>query len=942
MTLLSTRTGYRMLALSAALALPGLAVAQQAPADALSYFAARAKAQGLTAADVANPLVTSSYFDATMGLTHTYLLQRVNGVPVFGATGDVHTDRSGKAVSSYQAFVANAAATAPSAKPTLSAADAVTAAAAALGLPRPVGLEVTDDATSSPDIIMFNKGGISDFDIPVQLMYARTATGLALVWNVTIAQHDQQHQWNARVDAHTGRLVDKNDYTVSEQASFTEFGQRKQSKHQALAFNEAATATTSALSPTSTTAANSVTVIPFPLESPGQGNRAVVAMPSVGNQYSPYGWAAGQAPTGTFADSYSFLSTGKYLTRGNNVAAYDDYSNTTNGTGTANFNSSTSSPDGGSTMSYDYPFVQANGPRANLNPAITNLFYANNIMHDVMMSHGFSEAAGNFQNKNTTQSGGGNDQVLAEAQDAGSTMSATYRNNANFSTPVDGSPGRMQMYLWDNKIKSLTITSPASIAGTYAISTNVDFGTPLSSIAGGVCGDIVPVNDGSGVAGGIQGCGSNYVNGGAVNGNIALIRRRGCTIAANNTFIAKVKNAQNNGATMVIIYNNTASDTLFGMTGVDPTITIPAIFITGNDGLKIRNALTGSSVAVGCAKEETGADLDGSFDNGVMSHEYGHGISNRLTGGPANSSCVTLTNGIPYGQPGSVTYQCAGEGWSDFFALWMTTKATDYGNTKRFMGTYVVGQPSATGPGIRSYPYSINMGVNPLTYGRLTTTAYQETHALGEVWTSVLWDLNWQFIAKYGFNTDFYAATGGNNMCLKLILDGCKIQACNPSFLQSRNAILKADSLANLPASPNRALIWTVFARRGMGYSATGGTRANNLPLLNVTEAFDMPPGLTAVTLATKGASTNSALEAYPNPAENRLTVRTQLNSAAPVQVTLLDMLGKTVLAPVAVPAAQMQQNGTELDISQLANGIYIVRVATTEGTYTTKVTVQH
>ena len=34
-----------------------------------------------------------------------------------------------------------------------------------------------------------------------------------------------------------------------------------------------------------------------------------------------------------------------------------------------------------------------------------------------------------------------------------------------------------------------------------------------------------------------------------------------------------------------------------------------------------------------------GADSDGDLDAGVIVHEYGHGISNRLTGGPANVSC---------------------------------------------------------------------------------------------------------------------------------------------------------------------------------------------------------------------------------------------------------------------------------------------------------------
>ena len=34
-------------------------------------------------------------------------------------------------------------------------------------------------------------------------------------------------------------------------------------------------------------------------------------------------------------------------------------------------------------------------------------------------------------------------------------------------------------------------------------------------------------------------------------------------------------------------------------------------------------------------------DRDSDLDNGVIAHEYGHGISNRLTGGPQTVSCLT-------------------------------------------------------------------------------------------------------------------------------------------------------------------------------------------------------------------------------------------------------------------------------------------------------------
>ena len=45
-------------------------------------------------------------------------------------------------------------------------------------------------------------------------------------------------------------------------------------------------------------------------------------------------------------------------------------------------------------------------------------------------------------------------------------------------------------------------------------------------------------------------------------------------------------------------------------------------------------------------------------------------------------------------------------------------------------------------------------------------------------------------------------------------------------------------------------------------------------------------------------------------------------------------------VAPVS--AGQMQQSGVELNTNRLASGVYVVRVTTSEGTYSTKVSVQH
>ncbi len=206
-------------------------------------------------------------------------------------------------------------------------------------------------------------------------------------------------------------------------------------------------------------------------------------------------------------------------------------------------------------------------------------------------------------------------------------------------------------------------------------------------------------------------------------------------------------------------------------------------------------------------------DVDGDLDNAVIAHEYGHGISNRLTGGPANTSCL-----------GNVEQM--GEGWSDFFGFMLTMKPTDVGTASRGIGTYLFGQP-ANGPGIRPTPYSTNMAVNPSTYNTIKTVAIP--HGVGYVWASMLWDLNWKMIDVYGF-ADGYQKT------MQLVMDGMKLQPCSPGFVDGRNAILAADQA--LYGGVNQCLIWEVFARRGLGASATQGS-SNSVQ--DGVQAFDLP-----------------------------------------------------------------------------------------------------
>ncbi len=291
-------------------------------------------------------------------------------------------------------------------------------------------------------------------------------------------------------------------------------------------------------------------------------------------------------------------------------------------------------------------------------------------------------------------------------------------------------------------------------------------------------------------------------------------------------FVEKVKNAQINGAAAVIMINNVSGAPII-MGGTDNTITIPAVMISDVDGATFTAQLANNLNAT--LSGTAGVRLDGDLDAGVMCHEYGHGVSNRFTGGPANVSCLGNA-------------EEGGEGWSDYGALMMTTNwancpCTD-GNKPRPMGIYVEGQP-VNGAGIRRYPYSTDMAVNPWTYSGVQTSG-GEVHDIGEIWCATIWDMTWAIIQQENAinpNLYNYTGTGGNSIALKLVYEGMKLQPCSPGFLDARNAIIQADQ--NLFGGAHFCTIWSAFARRGMGYSAVQGSSNSTADQV---QAFDMPP----------------------------------------------------------------------------------------------------
>ena len=223
---------------------------------------------------------------------------------------------------------------------------------------------------------------------------------------------------------------------------------------------------------------------------------------------------------------------------------------------------------------------------------------------------------------------------------------------------------------------------------------------------------------------------------------------------------------------------------------------------------------------------------DGDLDGGVIAHEYGHGVSNRLVGGPSNVSCLRTHD------------ERQGEGWSDFWAYAMTMRPGDDGRTPRGIGTYVIYQDEGrTAGGIRPTPYSTDMRIDPATLNSIETAA--EPHGVGYVWASMLWDLYWNLVDAHGFNPNIYDAwdTGGNNLAIQLVVDAMKMVTCQPGFADNRDAILAADAAltgggGHQNQGENFCLIWRTFARRGLGLSADQGDyRLKD----DQTEAYDVP-----------------------------------------------------------------------------------------------------
>lgn len=829
----------------------------------------------LSPTDIQDWVIESTASSHTTKITNYYIKQRVSGIEVFPALSNVWV-KEGKVIHIGNRFISNASEKTNTTIPVLGVLQALNKAKNALHLNSDFTFEV-QQALSATQYKITNVSGAEP--IRAELVFEQKSENqLRLAWDFMIDSPQQNHFWSIRIDAVDGAVLAVNDFLLE-----CHFNKSKTTITKGTFFE-------SQMQKQNWTPANvlsgSYRVIPFNFESPNHSSRQLISSPHNANA-SPFGWH----------DTNGLSGADEIITKGNNVHAFGDLND-------ADDPEMGISASGGAGLTFDFPYGGINVPAINyLDAATTNLFYMNNIMHDVFYQYGFDEASGNFQLLNYTGEADGDDAVLAQSQDGGGI------NNANFSTPPDGINGRMQMYLWDRNGGQdyIEVVAPTSATGFYtAFDNSFILGHIPPPVAPAfIQGELVLANDAQDETS--DAC--SPLNSAAVSGKIVVIRRGICTATE------KVLAAQEAGAIAVILVNNTAGNYLLGGLG-DSSISIPALSMKMEAGEQLISLLGNGAVSAKLSASPTDfVNVDGDFDNLVIAHEYGHGISIRLTGGRNNSSCLYNAEQM-------------GEGWSDWFGLMMQMKVGDSGEARRGVGTFVLNE-SVTGDGIRTYPYSTDMAVNPFTFADTNTLAVP--HGVGSVWATMLWDLTWAYVAKYGFDSNIYTGNGGNNKVLRLVIDALKLQPCRPSFTDARDAIIAAD--LNTTGGMDYCLIWEVFARRGLGVNADSGDEMSSTDQV---EDFTTPPSGPNCTLGSNTFDNQNLFRLFPNPATNSVTLSIQQYSGK-ISIRIMDSSGRLIVEEINTDFNHEKQ----IDTHRLRRGLYLVQVQSEEQSQTLKLLIE-
>jgi MYXO-CTERM domain-containing protein len=464
--------------------------------------------------------------------------------------------------------------------------------------------------------------------------------------------------------------------------------------------------------------------------------------------------------------------------------------------------------------------------------AITQLFYTNNWLHDYWYDSGFDEKSGVAQASDLGRMGGyDKDPIRAEAQDS---AEGGQSNNANMSTFADGRSPRMQMYVWTGIPNRQLTTTPTALTINDGLGA-AGFGPQTFDVTG----TVVLSNDGSTMPPpGTPGMGTTSdacqqpTN---VNGMIAVIDRGLCA------FTLKAQNAQMAGATGIILINNAPGHNPSNPGGVPAIpITIPLLSLSKEEGDVLKaNLMAGAQTAHLVRGVET--QHDGTIDNTVVAHEWGHYLHHRLVI-CGSQSCGGMS-----------------EGWADFNALLHVIRDGD-----TFPGkAYAMAQYASAGLGlnyayfgIRRAPYSVEMTKNPFTFGHIRKMStlpmgaplapaspdMSEVHNVGEIWTQTLFEAYVSLLAAGKAANPPLAFEDIKRRMADYVVAGMKAAPNEPSFTEQRDALLSA-VLAIPGRNDDFVALAKGFAKRGLGVGAEAPP-TSSVTLDEAVENFDIKGNL--------------------------------------------------------------------------------------------------
>ena len=329
------------------LAILNVCLGQNETVSIQRYLQEHAGSWNLKSSDLADLEVVSSASSKASNTKHVKVRQTKNGVSIIDGFGIV-TVRNNEVIHVTSNFVAVSD---PVNHTALIAEEAVTAAMKHLDL-ADVPLKQLQNTGNS---FLFAKAGISKVDIPVKLFLGNDNGQLLYIWDLSISPLNSDHWWSMRINAETGEVLFQNDWVTHCSVEHCS--------------GENHHATPSRMVPPPPPGADQYQVYALPNISPAHGDRVIVTNPSDA-VYSPFGW---HDTDGIAGDEYT-------ITYGNNVYAGEDIDND---------DILGYSPDGGTALNFVFPYDSLLGVQGNLDPVITNLFYMNNMIHDIWAYYGF-------------------------------------------------------------------------------------------------------------------------------------------------------------------------------------------------------------------------------------------------------------------------------------------------------------------------------------------------------------------------------------------------------------------------------------------------------------------------------------------------------------------------------------------------------------------------